>query len=136
MNFREQVQKESVKELLRYERGTANVAMRLGKTLVGLKIASNFKKVLVSYPIETIKKGWLSDAEEFGFDISHITFTTHLSLSKHNLSEFDCVILDEIHDISIANWEFISLNIPKRLYGLTATPPYEFLILSGKDILI
>lgn len=94
MNFREQVQKESVKELLRYERGTANVAMRLGKTLVGLKIASNFKKVLVSYPIETIKKGWLSDAEEFGFDISHITFTTHLSLSKHNLSEFDCVILD------------------------------------------
>jgi superfamily II DNA or RNA helicase len=97
--------------------------MRLGKTLVGLKIASNFKKVLVSYPIETIKQGWLSDAEEFGFDISHITFTTHLSLSKHNLSDFDCIIIDEAHDISVANWEFISKNLPKRLYGLTATPP-------------
>lgn len=123
MNLREQVQKKSVEELLRYERGTANVAMRLGKTFIGLKIASNFKKVLVSYPMETIKQGWLSDAEEFGFDISNITFTTHLSLFKHNLLEFDCVILDEIHDISIANWEFISSNIPKKLYGLTATPP-------------
>jgi superfamily II DNA or RNA helicase len=123
MNLREQVQKEAVEELLIYERGTANVAMRLGKTLIGLKIASKFKKVLVSYPIETIKQGWLSDAEEFKFDISHITFTTHLSLSKHNLSDFDCVVLDEIHDISIANWEYISKNLPKRLYGLTATPP-------------
>lgn len=123
MNFREQVQKESVKELLRYERGTANVAMRLGKTLVGLKIASNFKKVLVSYPIETIKKGWLSDAEEFGFDISEVTFTTHLSISKFNLSEFDCIIIDEIHSFSLANWQYIEFQGFKRLYGLTATPP-------------
>lgn len=33
MDFREQIQKESVEELLRYERGTANVAMRLGKII-------------------------------------------------------------------------------------------------------
>lgn len=123
MNFRDQVQKEAVKTLLEYETGTVNIAMRLGKTFIGLSIASKFKKVLVSYPIETIKNGWLSDAKEFEFDISNITFTTHLSLSKHNLNDFDCVILDEIHDISISNWEFISLNKPKKLYGLTATPP-------------
>ena len=123
MNFREQIQKEATETLLKFDCGTANVAMRLGKTLIGLKIASNFKKVLVSYPIETIKEGWTSDAEEFGFDISNITFTTHLSLSKHNLKKFDCVILDEIHDISIANWDYISSNLPKKLYGLTATPP-------------
>jgi len=94
MNFREQVQKEASETLLKFDCGTANVAMRLGKTLIGLKIASNFKKVLVSYPIETIKKGWISDAQEFGFDISHVIFTTHLSLSKHDLSQFDCIILD------------------------------------------
>jgi superfamily II DNA or RNA helicase len=123
MNLREETQKESVETLLKYNFGTANVAMRLGKTLIGLTIASKFKKVLVSYPIEAIKSSWLSDAGEFKFDISHITFTTHLSLSKHNLNEFDCVICDEIHDISISNWEFIGSNIPKRLYGLTATPP-------------
>ena len=123
MNLREQVQKESVEKLLRYERGTANVAMRLGKTFIGLKIASNFKQVLVSYPIDGIKKGWVSDAEEFGFDISNITFTTHLSLTKHDLSQFDCIILDELHDISINNWDYISLSNYKRLYGLTATPP-------------
>lgn len=123
MDFREKIQKEAVETLLNFDKGTANVAMRLGKTLIGLKIASNFKKVLVSYPIENIKKGWLSDSKEFEFDISNITFTTHLSLSKNSLKEFDCVILDEIHDISIANWDYISSNIPKKLYGLTATPP-------------
>jgi superfamily II DNA or RNA helicase len=121
--FRKEIQNDAVNELLKHKSGTANVAMRLGKTILGLKIASNFNKVLVSYPIETIKQGWLSDAEEFGFDISNTTFTTHLSLKKHNLFEFDCVILDEIHEISIANFEYISSNIPKRLYGLTATPP-------------
>lgn len=123
MNFREQVQKEASETLLKFDCGTANVAMRLGKTVLGLKIASNFNKVLVSYPIDGIKKGWLSDAIEFGFNISNITFTTHLSFSKHNLTEFDCIILDELHDFSISNWEFLSLSNYKRLYGLTATPP-------------
>ena len=123
MNLREQVQKESVEKLLRYESGTANVAMRLGKTFIGLKIASNFKQVLVSYPIDGIKKGWVSDAEEFGFDISNITFTTHLSLTKHDLSQFDCIILDELHDVSINNWNYIASSSWHKLYGLTATPP-------------
>jgi len=123
MNFREQIQKEATETLLKFDCGTANVAMRLGKTLIGLKIASNFKKVLVSYPIETIKKGWISDAQEFGFDISHVIFTTHLSLSKHDLSQFDCIILDELHDVSINNWNYIALSTYKKLYGLTATPP-------------
>ena len=123
MNFREQIQNEACEALLKFNCGTANIAMRLGKTVLGLKIASNFNKVLVSYPIDGIKKGWVSDAEEFGFDISNITFTTHLSLSKHNLSQFDCIILDELHDISINNWNYIALSTYKRLYGLTATPP-------------
>jgi len=123
MNFREQIQKEATETLLKFDCGTANVAMRLGKTLIGLKIASNFKKVLVSYPIETIKKGWISDAQEFGFDISHVIFTTHLSLSKHDLSQFDCIILDELHDVSINNWNYIASSSWHKLYGLTATPP-------------
>ena len=121
--FRKDLQEKAVSTIIKYNNGTLVLPMRSGKTLVGLKIASNFKKVLVSYPIETIKQGWLSDAEEFGFDISNTTFTTHLSLSKHDLSDFDCIIIDEAHDISVANWEFISKNLPKRLYGLTATPP-------------
>ena len=45
MNFREQIQKEATETLLKFDCGTAFVAMRLGKTLIGLKIASNFKKV-------------------------------------------------------------------------------------------
>lgn len=121
--MREKVQNEAEEILLKYNNGTANISMRLGKTVLGLKIASNFKKILVSYPIKSIKNGWESDAKEFGFNISNITFTTHLSFSKNNLFEFDCIIIDEIHDFSLTNWEYVSFNNPKRLYGLTATPP-------------
>ena len=123
LQFRQELQENAVSTILKYNNGTLVLPMRSGKTFVGLKVASNFKKVLVSYPIDGIKKGWISDAEEFGFDISNITFTTHLSLSKHNLSQFDCIILDELHDISINNWNYIALSTYKRLYGLTATPP-------------
>jgi superfamily II DNA or RNA helicase len=123
MNFREEVQKEATETLLKHDSGTANISMRLGKTFVGLRLASHFKKVLVSYPLENIQKGWLSDAEKFNFDISNITFTNHRSFSKYNLEDFDCIILDEVQDFSIANWQHVESQSFKRLYALTATPP-------------
>ena len=45
MNFREQVQKEAVSTIIKYNNGTLVLPMRSGKTFVGLKIASNFKKL-------------------------------------------------------------------------------------------
>ena len=56
LQFRQDLQEKAVSTILKYSNGTLVLPMRSGKTLVGLKIALNFKKVLVSYPIETIKK--------------------------------------------------------------------------------
>lgn len=121
--FKNTVQKEAVETLLTYNRGTANIAMRLGKTLIGLTIASKFDRVLVSYPNLSILDSWLSDAEKFGINIKNITFTTNRSLHKHNMRYYDAVIIDEIHDLSENQWIEVSKQLPNKLYGLTGTPP-------------
>ena len=121
--MREQIQSEAVKIALDNKSGTLDVAVRSGKTFIGLSIANEFDKVLVSYPNISIKESWLNDAEKFDKNLTGITFTTHISLDKFNLKDFDAVILDEIHDIALPKWEFIASNPPKRLYGLSGTVP-------------
>lgn len=123
--MREQIQKEAIKIALENKSGTLDVAVRSGKTFIGLSIANEFEKVLVSYPNNSIKNSWLNDAEKFGFSLKNITFTTHLSLNKHNLHHYSCVILDEIDQMSENQWDYISslLNLQHvKLYGLTGTP--------------
>ena len=121
--MREIIQQEAVTKALQNHRGSLSLPMRTGKTLVGLTIASNFSKVLVAYPNSSIKQSWLGDAEKFAINIENVTFTTYLSLGKYQLDVYDCVILDEVQDCSIKNWEYIS-NFPNvRLYSLSGTMP-------------
>ena len=119
--MREQIQDEAVEALFKARSGTAAVAVRTGKTLIGLRLAEKFQSVLVSYPNLTIRQSWFDDAKKFGIDIGHITFTTHLSLEKHDPNDFDVVIADEIDQVSLNQWEY--LKEYKRIKGLTGTPP-------------
>lgn len=123
---RELIQKEAIEALLKVEKGCAILPVRSGKTFVGHNLASKFDKVIVSYPNTSILEGWLNDAEKFGFITDHITFTTHLSLNKLDISDYSCIILDEIDQFSVNQWENLVFNLPNfkgKLYGLTATPP-------------
>lgn len=123
--MREQIQSEAVKIALENKSGTLDVAVRSGKTLIGLKIANEFENVLVSYPNNSIKDSWLNDAEKFGYNLENISFTTHLSLNKYNLHHYSCIILDEIDQVSEAQWEYLSSVLNQshvRLYGMTGTP--------------
>ena len=120
--MREIIQKEAIKIALENKSGTLDVAVRSGKTFIGLSIANGFKKVLVSYPNNSIKDSWTSDAKKFEFSLNNITFTTHLSLNKYNLSAFDCIILDEVDQVSEAQWLHIIKSACPRLYGMTGTP--------------
>lgn len=125
MDFREELQKEANETALSNKNCTIVLPVRTGKTLVGLRIAEQYKKVLVSYPNKAIKASWLEDSEKFGIDISHIDFTTHVSLPKRDLEAYDVVILDEIDQVSLNSWAYISENRPKELKGLTGTPPVK-----------
>jgi superfamily II DNA or RNA helicase len=121
--MREIIQQEAVNKALQNHRGALSLPMRSGKTLVGLTIASNFKNVLVVYPNVSIKQSWVDDIAKFNMPSEHITFTTYLSLSKYDLNEYDCVILDEVQDCSVKSWEHIAPFINVRLYALSGTMP-------------
>lgn len=121
--MRELIQEEAVQKALQNHRGALSLPMRSGKTLVGLKIASNFKKVLVAYPNASIKQSWLDDIEKFSMPSENIEFTTYISLKKYDLNDYDCVILDEVQDCSVSNWEILSNYLNIRLYALSGTMP-------------
>lgn len=123
MNKRDEIQQEAVKSALLKNYGTLDISVRTGKTKIGLEIASKFKNVLVSYPNLPIKNSWIKDSEEFSIPIEHIVFTTHISISKQDLNLYDCVILDEIDQVSEKSIEYITSNLPIRMYGLTGTLP-------------
>ena len=121
--FRQEVQNKAIKILLNSDRAGVNISMRLGKTKIGLETAQKFKKVLVSYPFESVKSAWISDSKEFNLPIEHITFTTNLSLYNEDLNLYDAIILDEYQLISINLWEYIDGFKPKVVKGLSGTPP-------------
>lgn len=123
MDLREKTQEEAVRVALENNYCTLDIIMRLGKTRIGLLVASKFKRVLVCYPSNAIKKSWTEDGEKFEIDISRIEFTTYRSIHKYELEEYDLVILDEIQNCSIANWEFICVHLPNRILGLSGTVP-------------
>lgn len=123
MEFRNNIQQEALETALEFNRCGLNISVRLGKTKIGLNIASNFKKVLVSYPSISILSSWKNDAEKFKIDINHIDFTTHLSLNKYELNKYSCIILDEVDQVSEAQWEFIASQKPKVIKALSGTFP-------------
>ena len=125
MEFREKIQKEAYDTSLLYKKGTFSISMRLGKTFIGLNISTRFKNVLVLYPNNSIKNSWVSDAEKFDIDINHITFSTFMSLNKCDLDKYDCIIIDELQDFSINNYDYLLNFHIKHLYALTGTPPLK-----------
>lgn len=100
----------------------------VGKTLVGLTHMQNYTtaldRVLVVAPKKSIFQSWKDDATKFGKEnlLGRITFTTYLSLNKHNPNDYDAVYLDEMHSLLDSHRGFLQLYKGKIL-GLTGTPP-------------
>jgi superfamily II DNA or RNA helicase len=125
IEFREKIQKEAIEALLSNDRVSIDCSVRLGKSKIGLEVAKTYNKVLVSYPFKSICDSWKSESIKFGIDISHITFTTHISLPKHNLNEFEAIIIDEIQDLSEGSWLWVEECNPKVIKGLSGTMPIK-----------
>lgn len=123
MEFREKIQKNAIKIALENERCSLDLSIRIGKCFIGLSVAQHFKKVLVAYDNNPILVSWKEDSIKFNLNDSHIDYTTYVSLDKHNLNDYDLIILDEIHTCSENNWNYIALNNPKRILGMSGTMP-------------
>ncbi len=124
---KDEIQKQALTALKYVKRGSIGVSVGVGKTLIGLKhMASMYNDssfFLVVAPKVSIFQSWKDDAVKFNMEylLSHITFSTYLSLNKQDL-DYDAVYLDEAHSIldSHDNWLTCYKN---HLIGLTGTPP-------------
>ena len=102
-----------------------NLCPRFGKIYTSINILEQLKPstVLIAYPDNKIKDSWQSDFEDRGYDDSHVTYTTHLSLKKYADQSFDVVIIDEIHLLSEAQIEVCKdlFDVNGQILGLTGT---------------
>ena len=125
---REEIQAEALKATVGKQKCSVVLGTGVGKTLVGLKHmelnTTPLMRTLVVAPKKSIFQSWKDDAETFNMQeqLSRITFTTYLSLNKHNPGDFDAVYLDEAHSLLDSHRGFLQLYKGKIL-GLTGTPP-------------
>jgi len=100
----------------------------MGKTFLGIKHMlrgyTDCKMFLVVAPKINILKGWAKEMQERGYDylLENVHFCTYLSLHKQQLNLYDCVYLDESHNVKIKHTKWLELNNSSVL-GLTGTPP-------------
>lgn len=123
MEFRQEIQERAIQIALENEKCSLDLSIRIGKCFIGLSVAQHFKKVLVAYDNRPILNSWKDDSVKFKLNDNHIVYTTYVSLDKHNLNDYDLIILDEIHTCSENNWNYIILSNPKRLLGMSGTIP-------------
>ena len=125
---REEIQDEALRATESKQRCGIGLATGVGKTLVGLKHLkkhySPLKNILIVAPKVSIFSSWTSDAVKFKLDsmLSNVTFTTYLSLCKHDPAEYDIVYLDECHSLLDSHRPFLE-NFNGLIVGLTGTPP-------------
>lgn len=106
--------------------GILNLCPRFGKIYTTINILEQLPKninILIAYPDLKIKASWEEDFATRKYKNPNITYTTHLSLKKHADSQFDLIVLDEIHLLSEAQLEVVSemLDTHKQVLGLTGT---------------
>lgn len=126
MTLRDKRQQEFARAWLDHGKfGILNLCPRFGKIFTTINILEELKpkSVLIAYPDNKIKDSWKTDFEKRGYDDSHVTYTTHLSLKKHLEKEFDLVVIDEIHLLSEAQIEAVRdmIEINNHILGLTGT---------------
>ena len=127
MITRDLVQHQALKEAMQFKRSGLQLATGAGKTKVGLDYISvlpDTHKVLVVAPKIDIFKSWIDDAKKFEVEelLERITFSTYLSITKHDPEEYDIIILDEAHSLKATALPFL-IKYRGRILGLTGTPP-------------
>jgi superfamily II DNA or RNA helicase len=125
---RDQVQEKALEIAISNKRCGLGISMGVGKTRIGLQhMIKNFHPMvsyLVVAPKKSIFKSWKAEIAKIDNDYlsSHITYTTYLSINKHNPNDYDVVYLDECHSL-LLNHELFLSQFSGKILGLTGTPP-------------
>jgi superfamily II DNA or RNA helicase len=125
---RDEIQQQALKAISKHHRCGIGVSMGVGKTYIGLQYIEQRlqpgQKVLVVAPKRDIFQSWEDDAQTFGLlKLLHsITFSTYISLNKHNPNDYSLLILDEAHTTKDSHRTFLK-EYKGAILGLTGTPP-------------
>ena len=125
---REVVQSDALSIAKKYKRCGLGISMGVGKTRIAIQhLMANFNpliSVMVVIPKNSVKQSWIDELlkMEASMLLEVITFTTYLSLKKHNPNDYDIVYLDECHSLKYSHEVFLGPYSGKIL-GLTGTPP-------------
>lgn len=132
------IQQEAEKTWIGLSWGLLTMATGVGKSKVAINIAAKGAKalgirlkILLVVPTEKLRdENWKNEFTKWGFEsIYHknITRVCYASLGNIADQEYDLVIGDEFHNVTLNNSEFFKQNKIHRFIGLTATPPTDLI---------
>ena len=113
MSNREKIQKEALELTLDHKHCGLGISMGVGKTRVAIQhLIKNYHddiQVLVVAPKKSIFQSWIDELDKIECTelVKHITFSTYLSINKHDPEEYDIVYLDECHSLLFSHKEFL-----------------------------
>ena len=128
MSNQEIIQDEALQVTLKHKRCGLGISMGVGKTRVAIQhLIKNYHpliEVLIVAPKKSIFQSWIDELDKMECPelVKHMTFTTYLSINKHNPNDYDVVYLDECHSLLETHEPFLS-NFSGKIIGLTGTPP-------------
>ena len=128
LSNREVVQSDALSIAVKHKRCGLGISMGVGKTRIAIKhLMINYNpliEALVVIPKHSVAQSWIDELGKMDLEklTKHITFTTYLSLKKHNPNDYDIVYLDECHSLKYSHELFLGPYVGKIL-GLTGTPP-------------
>lgn len=125
MTLRDKRQQEFADVWLNGKWGILNLCPRFGKIRTTINILKKMRPttILIAYPDVKIKESWQDEFRACNHVDGFITYTTHLSLHKHQDDVFDLVVIDEIHLLSEAQIEAakVLFEYNPHILGLTGT---------------
>lgn len=127
---KDQIGQEALAVAIPLRKAGIGVTVGGGKTLIGLKhmdfcLSKNKKaQFLVVGPKLEVLKTWREEAVKHGFKhlITHFTFSTYLSLTKLDPTDYDGIYLDECHSLKYSHHPWLS-SYGGTILGLTGTVP-------------
>ncbi len=126
---REEVQQQALDLALKNNRCGLGISMGVGKTRIAIqhlqKCYDPFIRVLVVVPKLTVQEAWINELLKMNLTDTlskHLTYSTYLSINKHEPNDYDIVYLDECHSLLDGHEEFLS-KFKGKILGLTGTPP-------------
>lgn len=134
-SVKDKVQKEALTASKKEKNSLVVIATGGGKSKIGIDYAKEIieekpdARILIVVPTEKLRDvNWHEEFKQWGAESiwnNNVVRSCYVSIAKIDTEEFDLVILDEAHNITVANSIFFSKNKVNRCIALTATLPED-----------